>query len=69
MDDDDLKNFYSKARTLALEKFNEMAFGEEKATFLKTLTDKMRQQLIQKKKENVLQTENECKNFIKEHFK
>lgn len=46
MDDDDLKNFYSKARTLALEKFNEMAFGEEKATFLKTLTDKMRQQLI-----------------------
>jgi len=46
MYDEVLKKFYSDAKTLALEKFNEMAFGEEKATFLKTLTDKMRQQLI-----------------------
>ena len=46
MYDEVLKNIYSNAKTLALEKFNEMAFGEEKATFLKDLTLKMRQQLI-----------------------
>lgn len=68
MYDEALKKIYSEAKTLALEKFNEMAFGQEKATFLKTLTDKMRQQLIQAKKENVLQTEEKCKNFINDNF-
>lgn len=69
VNDEDLKRLYREARTKATDKFNELAFGEKKATFLKTLTDKMRQQLIQAKKANVLQTELACKKFTDENFK
>lgn len=38
MYDEDIKRPYREARTKATDKFNELAFGEKKATFLTKLT-------------------------------
>lgn len=66
--DDELKEFYVEAKTLAMQGFDKVAVGEVKAEFMNMLKDKMRLKFRANKLENEKCCEHECMMFLNHNF-
>jgi hypothetical protein len=68
MYEDELKDFYHEAKTLAMHGFEKVAVGEVKAEFLKILKEKFHLKLKANKLENEKICEHECNLFLNHNF-